>query len=276
MTPPDPLAGIGHEAGTGAPPAESAVSLTNQGWAALEQGEPQQAMQHFRRALRLRPNHAPARNGVVEALKARQPLYRWLLGWFFWMARFQPSTQIGVMIVAFLALRLISYLAQEYSEWAPFLWPVLIVLFGICLLSGLASPLFDVLLRLDPVGEKSLDDDQRRGADLLLFNLLAPLPLLAWFALTNNGPGIVASILLTMTSLPSSAIYRCAAGWPRWSMIGITLAVIAMIAPLLFAALFDIPGWPDADRSNWIKFSVYALIVAQVFATTLLATQWKR
>lgn len=275
MTPPDPLTGR-PEAAEGAPPAESAAALTRQGWAALEQGEPQQAVQHFRRALRLRPNHAAARSGIVEALKARQPVYRWLLGWFFWLARFQPSTQIAVMIVAFLALRLLSGIAAEYREWAPYLWPVLIVIFGGCLLSGLASPLFDVLLRLDPVGEKSLDEDQRRGANLLLFNLLAPAPLLAWFVLMANGPGIVAGILLTMTALPSSAIYRVAAGWPRWTMTAITLAAVGMISPLLIAAILELPNWQEAERANWIKLSVYSLIATQLAATVLLAFRGKR
>jgi hypothetical protein len=275
MTPPDPLTGR-QEAANGSPPAESAASLTRQGWAALEQGEPQQAVQHFRRALRLRPNHAAARSGIVEALKARQPVYRWLLGWFFWLSRFQPSTQIAVMIVAFLALRLINGVAAEYREWAPYLWPVLIVIFGLCMLLGLASPLFDVLLRLDPVGEKSLDEDQRRGANLMLFNLLAPLPLLVWFLMTADGLGIVGWILLTMVALPSSAIYRVAAGWPRWSMTAITLATVGMISPLLFASLLGLTNWAEADRSHWIKLSVYSLIAAQLAATVLLAFRGKR
>lgn len=283
MTSPDPLAGR-HDAecapstGTSVsgPAAESAVSLTNQGWAALEQGEPQQAMQHFRRALRLRPNHAQARSGIVEALKAHHPLYRWVLGWFFWIARFPPSTQIAVMLIAFLALRFIGELARIMPQWGPLLWPVIIVCFALCILGGLASPLFDVILRLDPVGQKSLNEDQRRGANLLLWHLLLPLPLLFWFLMTSNGLGIVASILLMMSALSSSSIFRCAAGWPRWTMIAITLTVLGMIAPLLLASLQDMPGWLNDDRSTWIWLCVYALIVAQLAATALLAVRTNR
>jgi hypothetical protein len=249
---------------------DTAVALTNQGWHALEQGEPQQAVQHFRRALRLRPNYARARSGVVEALKARHPLYRYLLSWFFWLARFSPTAQIALMFAAFLLLRLMTLVAGENAAWAPILTPLSIGLFALCVLLGLASPLFDMLLRIDPVGEKSLNEDQRSGANLLLFNLLAPLPLLLWFAVTNNGLGIVACLFLTFAALPTSAIYRCAAGWPRWLMTAITVGVVAMITPLLVGALVHVPGWPNAERMIWIEYNVYALIASQLVATFLL------
>jgi len=281
MTSSDPPAGRHDAAGEEPTPshpgqllaaaADSAVALTNQGWHALEQGEPQQAVQHFRRALRLRPNYARARSGVVEALKARHPLYRWLLTWFFWLSRFSPFAQITVVFAAFLLLRLMTLGAGESSSWAFVLAPLSIALFGLCVLLGLASPLFDVLLRIDPVGEKSLEEDQRRGANLLLLNLLAPLPLLLWFAMTNNGLGIVACIFLMFAALPSSAIYRCAAGWPRWLMAIITIAVLAMITPLLVGAVVEVPGWLNSERLKWIEYNVYVLIVAQ-FASAFLLT----
>jgi tetratricopeptide (TPR) repeat protein len=269
MTSPDPLANrraANPESDFSQPTAaaEVAVALTNQGWAALEQGEPQQAVQHFRRALRLRPNYSRARSGIVEALKAHHPLYRQLLSWFFWLSRFQPATQIGVMLAAFLAIRLIMVVGGES------VWPLSLAFLGVCVLLGLASPLFDVLLRIDPDGGQSLDADQRRGANLLLFNLLAPLPLILWFSLTNNGLGIVTWILFTLTSLPSSAIYRCRAGWPRWTMIVITTAVLAMITPLLVGALLEVPGWTSNERLKWIEYSFYSLIGAQLVATMLL------
>ncbi len=272
MKSPDPLADSPAEKNSGSftPATDSAVALTNQGWAALEQGEPQQAVQHFRRALRLRPNYARARSGIVEALKAHHPLYRQLLRWFFWLSRFQPATQIGVMMVAFVVLRLVMYLGGESA------WPLSIAFLGVCVLLGLASPLFDVLLRIDPVGGQSLDADQRRGANLLLINLLAPLPLLFWFLATSNGLGIVVWILFTLTSLPSSAIYRCQAGWPRWTLMAATTAVLLMITPLLVSALVQVHGWPTTERLKWIEITFYSLIGAQLVATMLLTLRGRR
>jgi hypothetical protein len=275
MTFPEPLAGrpaaVDLPSKADAPPGETAASLTNLGWAALERGEHQAGIQFFRRALRLRPDHARARSGVVEALKARHPLYRGLLAAFFWMSHFPPATQMGMMVGAFLALRVITTLAAYNSEWAPFLWPVLIVMLGLLILSGLASPLFDVILRVDPLGRDALSDDQRRGANLLLLNLALPLAVLFLSIWAGSRLGIVAWILLSMTALPSSAIFRCVPGWPRWVMTAITLGVLAMIAPLLSNAFVELPTWNDSQRANWIAACVYSLIGAQLAATMLLA-----
>ncbi len=274
MTFPEPLAG-GQDATKPNSQAnelsnETAGSLTKLGWSALERGDHQQAIQFFRRALRLRPGDARARSGVVEALKARHPVYRRVLATFFAISRFSPASQIGLMLLAFLALRIINTVAQVNSQWAPFLWPPLVVILGLFVLSGLASPLFDVVLQLDPLGRDSLSDDQRRGANLLILNLVLPLPVLFLALWLGNGLGFVAWILLTMTALPSSAIFRCASGWPRWTMVAITIAVLVMLAPLLSCAFVQQPDWNEEQQLFWIKANVYALIVAQVFATILL------
>src|SRR5262245_38453287 len=50
---------------------EVAFSHANQGWACLRAGDSQQALEHFREALRLEPNLEFARAGIVEAMKAR-------------------------------------------------------------------------------------------------------------------------------------------------------------------------------------------------------------
>ena len=255
--------------------SESAVALTNRGWRALEQGEPQQAVQCFRRALRLRPEYVHARKGIVEALKARNPLYCRLLKASFWLAGLSPLSQFGLMFAAFLLLRGVGLLVKD-TAWAPFLAPLSMGLFCVCILLGLASPLFDVLLRLDPVGEKSLDDEQRRGANLLLINLVAPVPLLIWFAATYNGLGIVACFFLTFTALPMSAIYRCAPGFPRMLMVGVILFVLAMIAPLLACALGFFPDWTNDERVKCITYNVYSLILAQLAATYLITQHGRK
>lgn len=257
-------------------PGESAEALTKAGWAALECGEHQPAVQFFRRALRLRPNYSRARSGVVEALKARHPVYRRVLATFFWLSRFSPGTQVGVMLAGYLLLRVITVVAAHSSPWAPFLWPLLALVFALLVLLGLASPLFDVVLRLDPLGRDSLSDDQRRGASLLTLNLVLPLPVLLLSLWLDSRLGIVAWILLTMTALPSSAIYRCAPGWPRWAMMAMTLGVLGMLAPLISSGFVQYPDWDDVQRLAWITASVYSLIVAQIAATVLLTMRGRK
>ena len=70
---------------------DNAVSHANRGWTLLESREPRKAMEHFREALRLNPDLDWARSGIAEAMKARNPLYRWLLAYFLWMAKLSPG-----------------------------------------------------------------------------------------------------------------------------------------------------------------------------------------
>jgi tetratricopeptide (TPR) repeat protein len=66
---------------------EDAFSHANQGWNYLHQNRPHQAQEHFREALRLEPNLDYAREGRLEALKARNPIYRIMLAYFLWLGR---------------------------------------------------------------------------------------------------------------------------------------------------------------------------------------------
>lgn len=61
---------------------DDAATHTTQGWAMLHGGDPTRAAGHFREALRLDPTSGYARSGIVEALKARNPIYRQLLSYF--------------------------------------------------------------------------------------------------------------------------------------------------------------------------------------------------
>ena len=52
------------------------------GFALLQQGDAKGALVHFQEALRRDPQSRGARAGLVEALKAQNPLYRVVLAWF--------------------------------------------------------------------------------------------------------------------------------------------------------------------------------------------------
>ena len=56
-----------------------------QGFAMLQQGDAKRALKHFQEALRLSPGFEPARNGLLVALRAKNPAYRLLLRFFLWM-----------------------------------------------------------------------------------------------------------------------------------------------------------------------------------------------
>ncbi len=57
----------------------NATTHTTQGWALLHAGEHKAALEHFREALRINPESQWARAGIVNALKARNVIYRLML-----------------------------------------------------------------------------------------------------------------------------------------------------------------------------------------------------
>jgi len=72
---------------------ENAGTHANRGWTYLEESDPGRALEHFREALRLDPENEWAREGMVEALKARHGVYRLVLRCFLWMQKLGESAR---------------------------------------------------------------------------------------------------------------------------------------------------------------------------------------
>lgn len=132
---------------------DSAVSHANQGWTLLHQGREREAMESFREALRLDPDNDWARSGVVEAMKARNVVYRGLLRYFLWMDRLSPGQQWGVLIGGYLLARVVP--------------PLLVVYLPVVLLTWAGQAFFNLVLFLDPFGRLVLSRDERVGAALV-------------------------------------------------------------------------------------------------------------
>src|SRR5262249_14726907 len=92
---------------------EDAASHANMGWNLLHQGKPKPALDHFREALRLRPDMEWARNGVVEALKARWLLYRLILKYFLFMSRLKGRVQWFILIGGYLAYQVVRSISSS-------------------------------------------------------------------------------------------------------------------------------------------------------------------
>ncbi|MEO1052884.1 MAG: tetratricopeptide repeat protein, partial [Bacteroidota bacterium] len=70
---------------------ENAYTHANHGWGLLERGEHKKALEHFRESLKLNPNFDLAKAGMVEALKAKYPLYKLFLRYAFWISNMKSQ-----------------------------------------------------------------------------------------------------------------------------------------------------------------------------------------
>jgi tetratricopeptide (TPR) repeat protein len=159
---------------------ESALSHANQGWNCLHQNNPRRAQEHFREALRLDPELEYARQGMLEALKARNPVYRVMLAYFLWMGRQSGRMQAAFVIGTLFGGRFIRSAAENNPHLGMVLWPLLALFYLFIYLSWTAGPMFDLLLRLDRFGRLVLSRDERTASNW--FGMFA-LPALGSLAL---------------------------------------------------------------------------------------------
>jgi tetratricopeptide (TPR) repeat protein len=265
---------------------ENATTHAVHGMTLLGERQPKKAMEHFREALRLDPNSPFARQGIVEALKARNIVYRWMLVYFLWSARLSRGAQWGIMLGGYFGYHALASLARKQPELAPWIMPLLVAYIIFALMTWLAYPLFNLALRLHPFGKLALTPDQTRGATWVgAWLLLALCPVAAW-AFSGNLTWLGLALVLGTTLMPLSAIHRCDKGWPRWSMIGYTALVLLIglswTAPLVVAttlpATLEAADNPQGGVSGafWALFySLYILIrraAPTVFVVSVIAS----
>lgn len=194
---------------------ENAVTHANLGWALLHHNQPQVAMLHFREALRLKPENPWARQGIVEALKARNLFYRFMLRYFLWIGRLSSRAQWGIILGGYLGYRLVASLAASQPGLRPVLYPLMLLYVGFALSTWVAYPVFNLLLRLDHFGRYALSPDQIRGANAVGACLLLAAILLGG-GLLGGMPVLVSAALGALALiLPVSGIFHAPPGKKR-------------------------------------------------------------
>ncbi len=262
---------------------ENPLTHANQGWTLLETGQHAQALDHFRESLTFDPNMQWGRAGIVEALKSRNFVYRWLLRYFLYMSRLSSRARWGIIVGAFILQRILLSYATEHPEAGPYVWPVLAVYAVFALMTWLAYPLFNLLLLTDKLGRRALTANQRWQALSVGGILLSAILLAAGTAIFDSTSltflGYDSAFSIAALSIPALCVFACSAGWPRWVMLGATAGLAALaVVPLgcrLYTAL-----WPHAPAAPvvaafqfWDNWFVLGLVGSQFLALSLVSVK---
>lgn len=240
---------------------DDSYAHVNKAWALLHDGKPRLALEHFREALRLDPTNDYAKHGMVEALKARNPLYRWMLAYFLWMARLDDRTRWGVILGGYFLSRLLRNMSRNNPELQTWANPILFLYFGFVLLTWFATPLFNLLLRLNRFGRYALSRDQRTASNWFGGCVaVAAAGAVGFFALGLEPAGLAALVAAAL-ALPLVTIYQVEEGWPRQAL-GLLAGGIAL------TGIAGIIGF--SYEQEWASFCFGALALA-AFATPWLA-----
>lgn len=221
---------------------DNAITHANQGWRLLQQGHRDQAMQHFQEALRLDPGMDWAKEGIVETLKARNPVYRLLLRYFFWMGKLSNRAQWGVILGAYLMFRILREVARTTPALEPFVLPVLVCYGLFALFTWIADALFNLLLRLNRYGRLALSDEQRSVSNWIGAALgLCLIPAALW-GITREPVWVWAALGSLMMVIPLAGVFKARSGKARRFLTIYTLVLAGMGLSALVCALMGSPA----------------------------------
>jgi tetratricopeptide (TPR) repeat protein len=237
---------------------ENSWTHANKGWALLEARQTGEALKHFRESLRLDPTNNYARAGLVEGLKARNPIYGLFLRYLLWMAKLPPRTQMGVIIGGYIGYQIVGRTAADNPELAPFLNPLLYAYMVFAWFTWLAQPVFNLLLRLHPLGKHALSTDQRRETTFIGLTVATAG---VCYGLSFLGGSFMQlkliALFVIVLALPLHLVFQCSPGWPRQAMIA---GVAALTLTLLTAVGAHYSGniglFRGASNVYWLGFIV--------------------
>jgi len=204
---------------------ENAFSHANQGWNYLHRNQPEPAQEHFREALRLDPELDYAREGMLETLRARNPVYRGMLAYFLWMGRQSGRLQWLLILAVFFGTGVMGALAHTQPDFKWLWWGLLGALYGFVYLTWTAQPMFDLLLRFDRFGRHVLSPQQRVTTNWFGGTLALVLGSGGLWFVTGSDEAFFAMIVLAALSICVAATFRSPDGRPRLLLGGATVAL---------------------------------------------------
>ena len=213
---------------------ENSWTHANKGWALLEKNDHAAALKHFQEALRLEPDNDWAREGIVTALKSRYRIYSVMLRYFLWSSKLPRNVQWGLVVGSYVGTNIIGRLAATNSNFAPILEPIRMALFAFIIMTWIADPLFNLMLRLNPYGRLALNENQRRGSTLIGILVFISLVSAALFLMPHAVSFYGATALLfAILCIPASTIFRCSPGRNRIIMASYTTVLFLLAVTLL-------------------------------------------
>jgi tetratricopeptide (TPR) repeat protein len=182
---------------------DNADTHANMGWGLLHQGKSDVALQHFKNALKQEPMNEYARSGMLEAMKARFPIYRYFLMLMLWLGKMKGNNQWGFIIGGYIVYRVLVTLAEKNEALQFFLIPVIVFIALFFISTWIFSPLMNLYLLSNPFGKLTLDEDQKQSARLVGISLLISLAsIVVYFFLYQNDGLLTLSLFAFAMMIP--------------------------------------------------------------------------
>ncbi len=234
----------------------------NLGWSYLHQKKYDKALEHFREALRIEPDFEWARQGMLNALKARYLLFRLMLQFFIWMSTLPPKAQTGLIIGAYILMKVIRSLSGQYPEIQPFTAPLLFVYLFFVLMTWIANPLFNMLLRFNKYGRYALSDSEKSASNWLAFLLGGGLVMVICGAFMPTDHLLLTGTFLLLLILPVVRLFGSTG--MRRKVTVIAASIISICGITAFTAL--LLGNEPVSTGGFVAGMITLLIFTWVYS----------
>jgi tetratricopeptide (TPR) repeat protein len=244
---------------------DNSLTHANQGWTLLEKGDAKAALEHFREAMRLDPGNDWARQGIVEALKARNILYAAMLKYFLWMSKLSPNVQWGIILGGYFGNQLLRRLSESNPDLAPWILPLRILYISFALMTWVADPLFNLMLRLNRFGRHALSREQTIASNWIGASLfIALLGLIGSFLPSIGSPALRTALVFGCLVLPLAGTFKCPQGWPRNVMAIYTACLAIAGIGSVGILLMQVAAGEGSDHLNNAASGLLAMFVIGV------------
>ena len=223
----------------------SGFARTGLGWAALDRGRVDEARVHFEQALALDPTAGWARDGLIEARKASNPIYRHILRFFLWFSRLSPRLRWGIVIGGILVFNYLNLSVTANPSLRFVAYPFMALWMGFVLLSWTVEPLSDFVLTLDDEGHRLVTHERKVAARWVTGTLGTAVALAGLGVATGLERVLFSAMTAGFMVIPVGAVFQCPEGRPRKMMATYTgaLGVLWLSGLIGPAGWFDVAFW---------------------------------
>lgn len=234
---------------------DNAHSHCSLGFLKLHEGDPNQALVHFREALRLDPNSDAARFGVVESMKARNIIYRWLLSWFLWMNTFSPRTQLFLVLGIAFGQGIVASVAESVPVLEPLVPFIIFGYLGFVWMCWCGPMLFNLVLRWDSFGRLALTDEQRLESTIAGVYLLVAVAIATALSVTLDWEAAILAAPFAVALIPLNGTFAAKGTGMFWPLAGVTLVATAMACAAV-AGVFEVVTMSAEDIVKYLRYSL--------------------
>jgi len=208
----------------------NAFTHANYGWGLLERGNHEKALEHFKEALSNDPTMEYAQSGMIEAIKATNPIYRLFLKYYFFMSNLRGKYQWMIIIGFYIGFRALRNIAKNNEHLQPYLTPLIVIIALMAFSTWIMEPISNVFLRFHKYGQWLLDKKEKMSSNFVASSFVVfATSLVVYFFTSIEGILILAIYGFTMM-LPLGTMFASSKNKYVLPIYTIALGVIGLAA----------------------------------------------